>query len=126
MPSWYLAEDVERLKRGDSWEWFAGNYPVGRKRVRWNGREFRYEGDDGTANNFFFRPFNRHVSPDVAVALIADNYDFEEALEVWVRYLKTKEPERLKRYVYIDEDGDECIDWDKVADTVNSFVKRFL
>lgn len=90
----------EKVKKGYIFQWFAGFGYIGYKRLRWNGKEWRYEGKDGTSNHYFFTPFNRRVSREEAIKIIRDNLSSEDA----VKFIK-------EAFEHNFEDDDEIFDY---------------
>ena len=71
----------EKCEKGFEIKWFAGFKYVGYKRIRWNGKEWRYEGYDGTSNSYFFAPFNKRISKEQAIKIIKEHISTKRAVE---------------------------------------------
>ncbi len=70
-----------KIKKGECFYWHAGNYPSGYIQIRWNGREFRYEGYDGTGNSFFFSPFNERIYLKDALLIIKNQCGLDKVFK---------------------------------------------
>lgn len=98
--------------------WDAGFGGSGWKGIRWNSREWRFEGHDGTGNKFFYAPFNFSITEDEAIALVRDNIDLDSAIGLYCKiyYYRKEDEDTIADYInnlkFTSEEKEYCEEFD--------------